>query len=274
MEAGRPITHLALELTGRCQLTCSHCYAESSPRGDHGVMNTADWLCVLDSAAKYGVRTVQFIGGEPTLHPGCIDLVSHALSLDIGVEVFTNLTWVNEDLWALYRHPGTTVATSYYTDDAEVHDSFTGVRGSHHRTRSNIAEAVQRGVRIRARVIDIGDGGTAARSELGLLGVTDVRVGKIQGIGRAAHQGPPTVADLCGGCGIGQAAVDHRGDVTPCVMAKWLRVGNILRDPLETILDGPCMRARISTMATEFKLQSHTGGDCGPKAGDEDDKNG
>lgn len=60
---------LWLEITGRCQLECQHCYAESGPSGTHGAMSTVDWLRVLDQAAALGVQTVQFIGGEPTLRP-------------------------------------------------------------------------------------------------------------------------------------------------------------------------------------------------------------
>ncbi|MBO0880190.1 MAG: radical SAM protein [Mycobacterium sp.] len=60
---------LWLEITGRCQLACVHCYADSGPAGTHGSMRRADWLRVMDQAARMGVRMVQFIGGEPTLHP-------------------------------------------------------------------------------------------------------------------------------------------------------------------------------------------------------------
>lgn len=50
---------LWLEITGRCQLACVHCYAESGPAGSHGLMTKADWLRVLDEAAEIGVEMVQ-----------------------------------------------------------------------------------------------------------------------------------------------------------------------------------------------------------------------
>jgi MoaA/NifB/PqqE/SkfB family radical SAM enzyme len=59
-----------LKVTGKCQLRCTHCYAESGPSGTHGKMGTANWLRVIDQTVGLGVKTVQFIGGEPTLHPG------------------------------------------------------------------------------------------------------------------------------------------------------------------------------------------------------------
>lgn len=54
-----------LEVTGKCQLQCTHCYAESGPSGTHGKMGTADWIRVIDEAADLDVTAVQFIGGEP-----------------------------------------------------------------------------------------------------------------------------------------------------------------------------------------------------------------
>jgi MoaA/NifB/PqqE/SkfB family radical SAM enzyme len=58
------LTFLELEITGRCQLTCSsHCYAEAGPSRGHGSMTGEDWRRVIDEAGAMGVPTVQFIGG-------------------------------------------------------------------------------------------------------------------------------------------------------------------------------------------------------------------
>jgi MoaA/NifB/PqqE/SkfB family radical SAM enzyme len=73
-----PLRFAWLEITGKCQLSCAHCYAESGPTGTHGAMSGADWHRVIDQAADLGVRMVQFIGGEPTLHPDLPELVDHA----------------------------------------------------------------------------------------------------------------------------------------------------------------------------------------------------
>ncbi|MGH3779149.1 MAG: radical SAM protein [Pseudonocardiaceae bacterium] len=56
-----------LEITGKCQLECVHCYADSGPQGTHGTMTTEDWVVVIGQAAALGTRMIQFIGGEPTL---------------------------------------------------------------------------------------------------------------------------------------------------------------------------------------------------------------
>ncbi|MBV9140024.1 MAG: radical SAM protein [Pseudonocardiales bacterium] len=70
---------LELEITGFCPLKCRHCYADSSPEGDHGTMTADDWERVIDDAQALSMDTVQFIGGEPTLHLELPQLVRYAL---------------------------------------------------------------------------------------------------------------------------------------------------------------------------------------------------
>src|SRR5438874_12611344 len=140
---------LWLELTGRCQLACAHCYADSGPSGTHGAVSRAGWVRVLNQAAELRVEMVQFIGGEPTLYPEFASLVDHALLLGLAVEVFTNLVHVTAELWETFSRLGVSLATSYYSDDPVNHARITG-RPSHARTRANIIEAVRRDIPLRA----------------------------------------------------------------------------------------------------------------------------
>ncbi|RBQ16234.1 hypothetical protein DP939_31190 [Spongiactinospora rosea] len=102
-----------MEITGKCQLQCGHCYASSGPGGTHGTMTTADWRRVIDQAAGIGVTIVTFIGGEPTLRADLPELVRHARSADVEVEIYTNLVHITPTLWETFRLPGVRLATSY-----------------------------------------------------------------------------------------------------------------------------------------------------------------
>ncbi|MGI5187306.1 radical SAM protein [Promicromonospora sp. CA-289599] len=103
---GAGLKFVWLEVTGKCQLECVHCYADSGPAGTHGVMTTADWRRVIDQCAALGVGMVQFIGGEPTLHPDLPTLVEHALESGLEVEVFSNLVHVSTRMWDTFTRPG------------------------------------------------------------------------------------------------------------------------------------------------------------------------
>jgi MoaA/NifB/PqqE/SkfB family radical SAM enzyme len=244
------VSFLWLELTGRCGLACGHCYAGSSPSGDHGVMTGADWRSVITQAADMGVAMVQLIGGEPTLHPQFADLLSYVVEAGLAVEVYTNLTHVRDSWWDLFACPQVSLATSYYSDDPGQHDAITGRRGSHAKTRANIAEAIRRGIRLRAGIITVWDGQQAAqaRADLEALGVTRIGSDRLRQLGRAADAGRPDVSELCGNCGHGIAAVLPSGDVTPCVMARWLTAGNVRETPLADILAGQAMAAAVAAI--------------------------
>ena len=146
---------LWLELTGRCPLTCTHCYAASSPTGSHGTMTDNDWRSVIDQAAALNVSMVQFIGGEPTAHPHFASLLRHAISSGLAAEVYTNLLHVKDTLWDLFACPGVSLATSYYSDSPQQHDAITLRPGSHAKTRANITEAIRRGIPLRAGIISL-----------------------------------------------------------------------------------------------------------------------
>jgi MoaA/NifB/PqqE/SkfB family radical SAM enzyme len=145
-----------LELTGKCTLNCSHCYAESGPQETHGDMSLEDWVRVIDEGCEIGIENVQFIGGEPLLHPNAAELIEYAASKGLFIEVYSNLAYVPRGLWELFEQHGVNLATSWYSDNPEVHDEITGVRGSHRKTLGNITEARQRDIPLRVGMIDLG----------------------------------------------------------------------------------------------------------------------
>ncbi|MGW1290598.1 radical SAM protein, partial [Streptomyces sp. NPDC002586] len=201
---------LSLEITGRCQLTCpAHCYANAGPTRGHGSMTSDDWHRLIDEAAALGTTTVQLIGGEPTLHPDFADLVEHAIGVDLRVRVYSNLVRVRTEHWTIFQHPKLSLATSYYSDDANEHDAITGRSGSHAATRANIVEALRRRIRVKVGIVDMGAGQRVeqARAEMQALGVHEVRVDQVRAVGNAAGAAvPPPVSALCGRCGNGKAA--------------------------------------------------------------------
>jgi MoaA/NifB/PqqE/SkfB family radical SAM enzyme len=241
---------LWLELTGRCGLSCRHCYAGSGPSGSHGPMTGADWRSVISQAAGLGVSMVQFIGGEPTLHPDFPALLADAIDAGLAAEVYTNLAHVKDSWWDLFTCPNVSLATSYYSDEPGEHDAITGRRGSHARTRANIAEAVRRGIPLRAGIITVREGqrAEAAHADLQALGVTSIGTDRLRHLGRAARTGQPDASELCGNCGRGIAAILPSGDVCPCVMARWLTAGNVRQTPLADILAGPALAAAVATI--------------------------
>lgn len=259
---------LELEITGFCQLRCMHCYANSGPESDHGTMTADDWEHVIDEAKALCVDAVQFIGGEPTLHPGFTRLLEHAIGAGLKVEVYSNLAHIKDSWWELFAAPMVSLATSYYCDTPSGHDTVTGRRGSHARTRANIAEAVRRKIPLRVGIIEVLDGRRVgqARADLETLGVTDVGTDRLRGVGRAAPIiGTPGVSQLCGHCGRGRAAISPNGDVWPCVLSRWMNAGNVKESSLAEILYGPRMRELVAMIPSYDKGEKDP---CNPDKGE------
>lgn len=259
-------TFLSLEITGKCQLECVHCCTDSGPSGTHGTMTTEDWRTVIDQSASMGVRIVQFIGGEPTLHPALPELIDHAVARALGVEVFTNLVQVNDRLWAAFQQPGVQLATSYYSDDPRQHAAITR-RPTYARTRDNIATATRLGIPIRAGVVDLGGGQRVeqANAELVTLGIRHPGYDKVRAIGRAAASGQGAADQLCGRCGDGTALVKPDGTVAPCTMARWVNVGNVQTSSLGEVLAGmPAARDDLTAQGMPTTVTTTAQGACNP----------
>lgn len=235
------MTFLALDITRACQAQCTTCYNESSPQGTHGVMTREDWLRVVDQAAAAGVRQVQFIGGEPTLHPDLAGLVNRAVHHGLGVEVFSNLIHIRDALWPVLRQRGVTLATSYYSDQAAEHEAITRHRGSYAKTKANIVRSVAYRIPVRAGIVQVRDDQRVAQAEAELyaLGVGQVRFDRVRAIGRGAGPRADThqLTELCGHCARGRAAVMPNGEVAGCVMSGAMATaGNVRTSSLADIL--------------------------------------
>ncbi|MFD3684454.1 radical SAM/SPASM domain-containing protein [Nocardiopsis sp. NPDC058631] len=249
-----------LDLTRQCQLECAHCYNNSGPTGGHGTMTRTDWMRTIDQAADTGVRHLQLIGGEPTLHPDALAIAAHALNSGMSAEVYSNLVHVTDTWWELLQRPGMSLATSYYSADPARHNAMTGRAASHRHTRRNLVKALALGIPTRASIITThGDGVEETRAELEALGVTRIGIDHVRPYGRAAQGREPDCSGLCGACGDNRASVSPDGTVSPCVFTTWMSTGSVHAEGLADILTGPDMaQARSEILA-------------GKKDNDEDD---
>jgi len=73
---GRPIDHLRLSLTDRCNLACRYCV----PEGVHPPQQHLDarlaYELVAWLAREHGIRHLRLTGGEPLLYPGLTPLIA------------------------------------------------------------------------------------------------------------------------------------------------------------------------------------------------------
>ena len=262
----QPLRHLWLEITGRCNLECGHCYSDSGPDAElTGRMALADWYKLIDDAKAQGCQQVQIIGGEPLVHPDFAAILEHAAKSMPTVEVFTNATMLTRERIALLKRAGASVATSIYADNATTHDAVTQRRGSFARTTSNIVAAIEAGLSVRASVII-----TKANSDQDVertisylkgIGIHSIGIDDARAVGRGAvndnNQDP--VAALCGHCFDGSICATFDGKSHPCIMSRTIDLGDV-RQGLSNVLDARDSAAEV--IRPRFQTRSD---DCLPR---------
>lgn len=260
MSANAPkLEFVWIELTNRCNLQCGHCYAGSGPHaGDSDTMTAADYESVLSKAYDTGCRSVQFIGGEPTLNRDLPRLIERARGLGYElIEVYTNLYSIGAKLWQVFAESGVRLATSFYSAKPDAFDRATTRKGSFEKVVANIGTALAKGLPLRVGVI-VSEETKADLEEttafLRGLGVSEINVDNVREFGRAATSERGDMKQLCGNCAGNILVVGPDGVVAPCIMSKAWSVGNLHHEAFDDILAGRSLadtRTRIREATRE-----------------------
>lgn len=243
---------LFVELTGKCNEQCVHCYAESSPARTEALA-WPELRGVLQDAKALGFGLVQLTGGDPLISPHCVRAVELAAELELPeVEIYTNGLALRGRVYDRLRELAPSFAFSFYSHDPATHDAITQTPGSHARTARAIRRAVEDGLKVRIGVISMEENQAHAPSTyeyLRSLGVPEasIRFDQMRDVGRgrpmppeADTQSPPI---RTGGVESakprnfgGTAAVSYDGTVYPCIFSRHLPLGSTRRSRLEAIL--------------------------------------
>lgn len=102
----------------RCDVRCKFCYDERMSSSAKVWIDVEDAVHSLDKFRRYYRNTaVDFMGGEPTLHPRMLDIVAHARSIGLLPTVITHgMHLADIERAAAYR-------------DAGIHDFLVSIHG-------------------------------------------------------------------------------------------------------------------------------------------------
>ncbi len=253
---------LWLELTRRCNLRCVHCYAEASRDIKDESLSTNDYKRIIKEAFCLGFKSIQFTGGEATLHPDLMELLGYAKGCGYEfIELYTNAVSLPHGLVDFAAQNGINVATSFYSHRRETHERITQRKGSFEKTVGNIKNIAKLKIPLRVGIIKLKhnqDDTQKAREFLIDLGVSADAIGidTVRPSGRGCNvelipddernfsQEPVSHCIkrnekglmIPGTCWNGKVAITSSGDVIPCVFARDLVVGNVLKSGLKDIL--------------------------------------
>jgi MoaA/NifB/PqqE/SkfB family radical SAM enzyme len=78
-------------LNTECNRSCPYCFAGQEMSRQPGVrMSWENLIYIADFLWVNGQRTVSLIGGEPTLHPQCVDFILYLLDRGFDLTLFSN----------------------------------------------------------------------------------------------------------------------------------------------------------------------------------------
>lgn len=133
-----------------CNLACSYCLTESSPRSERRQLEPATMLAVAEQARALGFTGLGVTGGEPFLLPWLPETVV-AMAEHLPVVVLTNATlFAGERIEraALLARPGVAVQISLDSHLPDVNDMARGP-DNFEKVVDAVPRLIERGVRVR-----------------------------------------------------------------------------------------------------------------------------
>ncbi|MBL0219300.1 MAG: radical SAM protein [Myxococcales bacterium] len=252
---------LFLELLGRCNERCIHCYADSLPTVTDA-LDRDTVRSVIREAATLGFQRVQLTGGDPLLCDFLGEAVALVRSSGIPhVEICTNGLALSDELLDELAPMRPTFAFSIYSRDPDEHDRVTRTTGSQRRTLAAIDRVVARGLDLRASIIVVNQQEPLERliQDLRARDVPEITWTRTFAVGRgvelsdASHARPVDAAIAAGGGHRstsaaggdqrrGKLCVTYTGDLVPCIFQRQASLGNVRGTSLLSLLTAPIQR--------------------------------
>jgi MoaA/NifB/PqqE/SkfB family radical SAM enzyme len=246
-----------VELLGRCNERCVHCYADALPTVTDA-LDRETALSVIAQARELGFRRIQLTGGDPLLSDYLPEAVRHAREVGFAhVEIYTNGLALTDELLDQLAPHRPAFAFSIYSADPDEHDAITRTAGSHRRTLAAIDRVVAKRLDLRAAIISV-DHATDVASLTAMLearGVQEISWSRTYGVGRGAEHvdaSSQLPQELLGRGGThratdsehdGKLCVTYTGDLVPCIFQRKSSLGNVRDGSLLELLSAVPPRA-------------------------------
>lgn len=159
-----PGRFLRIHLTDRCNLTCVHCYTDSSPYVPSDTeLPASRWAALIREFAEAGGERILFTGGEALAHAGCLSLMELGHELGLHVTLFTNGILVPKNVDRI-ASAADEVQVSVDGPSPESNDPIRG-SGSFETAIRAIDELAARGVAVRVSTVAMQQNWSAIKNE-------------------------------------------------------------------------------------------------------------
>lgn len=141
-------------LTGMCNLSCTHCYNASGPGQDtRDELTTKEAQAFITDCGSLGVPVILLSGGEPLMRPDLFELAEYARGVGIRTALSSNGTLITPDIARKIHDAGIGyVGISLDGATAQTHDRFRGCSGAFEKAVQAFSYCRDAGVRCGVRV--------------------------------------------------------------------------------------------------------------------------
>lgn len=230
-----------LELTNGCNLTCQHCYTNSSPDTfSKDQLNLDDYRRVISEAKAAGFLHLMLIGGEPTAAKFFADCLKFAFETGfIQISVYSNLYSLSEKNFTAVQKYKPQIFTSLHSSVPKTHDKFVKKNGAFSKTMDNSLRLIKAGVEVSVGITltDTEESLDSFSNNLLNLGFSHVSCDHIRPFGRGNLQDDKNLdAELCGQCSSGTLCLTSTGKYHPCIMSRHYDLGSAQTASISDIL--------------------------------------
>ncbi len=144
---GRPLTHMRISVTNRCNHECLFCHHEGINDQLYSELDFDDWVFVVDVAYSLGIKYYKITGGEPLLRSDIVDIVNGISSVGGLVSIVTNGSLLKHYAKDLSETKLSHINVSLHSLRSDVFYRIT--RGYLDRVLEGIREALDYGIKVK-----------------------------------------------------------------------------------------------------------------------------
>lgn len=181
---------IRIKLTGTCNRTCSFCHEEGDMKNIKNVIPNDDfYTCIDQIMKKTAIGRIMLTGGEPTIHPEFMSIVSGLSKLSDEISVTTNgIKKISVDEWSQFKNAGLTkVVVSIHDTSAKdllslesIKKNLSWAENALENQFNNVKNIVESGIDSRINIVAYGDFDKTLKSVKTLLNLQKDRALEIR----------------------------------------------------------------------------------------------
>ena len=151
----------SIEITSRCNLSCTHCYINIPPndaKERERELSLKEICNIFDTIAEEGCIWLLITGGEPLVRKDFLEIYTYAKKKGFLITLFTNGTLITKELADYLRDwPPFSTEITVYGRTKEIYERVTGVPGSYDRCMRGIELLLERKIPLKLNFKRVGD---------------------------------------------------------------------------------------------------------------------